>query len=134
MIFATVLIVLVAGIAGGLALRPALDRRRRLRQAYAMARKRRGKTSAPILVDTDPEFVPRDYYLSDRRQRGTLSEGFGLQRRSEDSQEKTTAKKPDPAQFAMPRDYYDRAAPDDEGTLSETYGLRSDDGVGKSNG
>ncbi len=133
MIFTTVLIAFLAGLACGLALRPALDRRRQLRQAYSMARTRRSKTSAPIRVDTDPVFVPRDYYLADRRQRGTLSEEFGLKRRSTDIKEKAVTPEADAAPFAMPRDYYDRNAADDEGTLSETYGLR-DGSTGKSAG
>lgn len=123
MILATAFIAFVAGMACGLAVRPGLDRRRQLRRAYAVARERRRTTSAPLVADADLPAVPRDYYLADRRQRGTLAEGFGLQRRATD-------KAPDPqaeldfSAVPMPRDYYDRQAPDDEGTLSEGYGLR----------
>lgn len=132
MIFVTLLVVFIAGLALGLALRPSLDRRRQLRRAYIMARQRRGKTSAPILLDTDPGLVPRDYYLADRRQRGTLAEDFGLKRRAED-QQAAKQEELDLSNLAMPRDYYDRATPEDEGTLSESYGLR-DDQAGKSAG
>lgn len=132
MIFVTLLVVFIAGLALGLALRPSFDRRRQLRRAYIMARQRRGKTSAPILVDTDPGLVPRDYYLADRRQRGTLAEDFGLKRRAED-QQAAKQEELDLSNLAMPRDYYDRATPEDEGTLSESYGLR-DDQAGKSAG
>ena len=126
MIFVALLVVFIAGLACGLALRPAFDRRRQLRRAYTMARQRRGKTSAPIMVETDPLFVPRDYYLADRRQRGTLAESFGLQRRAEDHPDDAASGlvEPDPDNLAMPRDYYDRVTPDDEGTLAEGYGLR----------
>lgn len=125
MILVTVLLAFAAGIACGLALRPGLDRRRQLRRAYAVARERRRTTAAPLLTETDAPFVPRDYYHTERRQGGTLAENYGLKRRAEDQlvhNEKQTEM--DFPAVSMPRDYYDRETPDDEGTLSEGFGLR----------
>lgn len=116
------LVAFIAGVACGLALRPGLERRRQLRRAYAVARSRRSSTSAPR-IDDEQLPIPRDYYLADRRQRGTLAEDFGLKRRSDDQPDRTQAEL-DLAAVPMPRDYYDRDTPDDEGTLAESYGLR----------
>ncbi|MFZ5722330.1 MAG: hypothetical protein ACOY33_01585 [Pseudomonadota bacterium] len=126
MILAILLVAFIAGLACGLALRPGLDRRRQLRRAYAVARERRRSTLAPLLTDGDLPAVPRDYYHTDRRQGGTLAEGYGLQRRAGDhADNRSTAQTElDFSSVAMPRDYYERETPDDEGTLSEGYGLR----------
>ncbi|MFZ5757850.1 MAG: hypothetical protein ACOY3X_13160 [Pseudomonadota bacterium] len=121
----TALIAFIAGIACGLALRPGFERRRQLRRAYAVARERRKATSAPRIDDGhEHPPAPRDYYLADRRQRGTLAEGFGLQRRAGDDADGTQTEM-DFSAVPMPRDYYERETPDDEGTLAEGYGLRS---------
>lgn len=122
MILVVVLLAFAAGLACGLAMRPVLDRRRQLRRAYAVARGRRQDAGA-AQPSSDVPAVPRDYYLADRRQRGTLSEGFGLKRRAEDRAADAAAEK-DMTTVPMPRDYYDRSTPDDEGTLAEGYGLR----------
>ena len=118
------LLAFFAGILCGLALRPSFDRRRRLHSVYKVIKQRR-RDAAPYVSEESEGFaMPRDYYLADRRQRGTLSEGFGLNRRATDRQ--ATPQEPDTAQLDMllPRDYYERETPDDEGTLSEGYGLR----------
>jgi hypothetical protein len=121
------LLAFVAGIVCGLALRPSFDRRRKLHSVYKIVRQRQ-RSAAPFVAEEDPGFaVPRDYYTADRKERGTLSENFGLKRRAGDrAQEKATAGDPDPSQLEilLPRDYYERETPDDEGLLSEGYGLR----------
>jgi hypothetical protein len=117
------LLAFIAGTACGLALRPALDRRRRLFTVYKIIRQRH-RNAAPYVPDDNAGFaVPRDYYHADRKQRGTLAEGFGLDRRASD---KPAVKEQDAPQMEiqLPRDYYERETPDDEGILSESYGLR----------
>lgn len=120
------LLAFVAGLACGLALRPGLDRKRRLQSVYKAIRARQ-QEAAPYKPETSEGFaMPRDYYLADRRQRGTLSEDFGLRRRAEDKAQLAAVPKEtdDTAGVSLPRDYYERETPDDEGTLSENFGLR----------
>lgn len=117
------LLAFLAGIVCGMALRPSFDRRRKLHSVYKIVRQRQ-RNAAPLVAEENAGFaVPRDYYLADRKERGTLAEGFGLNRRSTDRQ---PGKEPDAAQLdiQLPRDYYERETPDDEGLLSEGYGLR----------
>lgn len=120
------LLAFIAGIACGLALRPTLDRRRRLRTVYKAIRVRRQDAAPYVQEESEGYAVPRDYYHADRRQRGTLAEDFGLRRRAEDRVEsKATSDASDAsAEVPLPRDYYERETPDDEGILSEGYGLR----------
>lgn len=117
------LLAFFTGILCGLALRPSFDRRRRLHSVYKVIKQRRRDAAPYVAEDSEGFAMPRDYYAADRRQRGTLAEGFGLNRRSTDRQ---PAQEPEPSQIEMnlPRDYYERETPDDEGTLSEGYGLR----------
>lgn len=65
--------------------------------------------------------MPRDYYAAAARERGSLAEGFGLKGQPAGKQNPA---EPDLATAPMPRDYYERETPDDEGILSEGYGLR----------
>lgn len=111
------------GIACGYTLRPHVDRRRRIRAAIAQLRanQRTVPATQPRPVDAAQELpMPRDYYAAGARERGSLAEGFGLKATSPG---KGTAE-PDLAVAPVPRDYYEREAPDDEGILSEGYGLR----------
>lgn len=121
------LLAFVAGTVCGMALRPSFDRRRKLHSVYKIVRQRQ-RNAAPFVAEENPGFaVPRDYYTADRKERGTLSENFGLNRRATDRvPEKTAAGEPDQAQLEilLPRDYYERETPEDEGLLSEGYGLR----------
>lgn len=121
------LLAFVAGIVCGMALRPSFDRRRKLHSVYKIVRQRQ-RNAAPFVAEEDPGFaMPRDYYTADRKERGTLSEGFGLNRRAGDrSPERSAASEPESTQLEilLPRDYYERETPDDEGLLSEGYGLR----------
>ena len=109
------------GLACGLALRPLMDRRRRLNLAIAQVRSRQVASLAQPAVPGDlPELaMPRDYYTD--RERGSLTEGFGLRGTAGEAQ---PAGEPDLSAVPMPRDYYERETPDDEGILSEGYGLR----------
>lgn len=124
MLIVTVLLAFLAGIACGLALRPGLDRRRRIRSAYAAARARRaGKpVESSDAAPQDAFAMPRDYYLADRKERGSLAEGFGLKAAAGSA---VAGTEPDPAQIPLPRDYYERETPEDEGILSEGFGLKS---------
>lgn len=124
----TVLIVFlafIAGIACGLALRPGLDRKRRLHTVYKAIRARRQDAAPYVMEDAEGYAMPRDYYQADRRQRGSLAEDFGLRRRAGDQVAEAAASADKPlTDVQLPRDYYERETPDDEGLLSEGYGLR----------
>lgn len=119
-----VLVSLVAGFLVGYALRPRLEQRRRLRRLLSAAARR--SDEAPDIATQSEYVLPRDYYLADRSGRGSLAEGFGLQRRATDQ---PAAGSPlqaelDLSRIPVPRDYYERETPEDEGILSEGYGLR----------
>lgn len=119
------LIVFVAGIACGLALRPTFDRRRRVKYAYAMARERRAarREEAAAAAEEAPVAMPRDYYSADRNARGSLGESFGLKSGVHTARTAETGE-PEITPVSMPRDYYERETPDDEGILSESFGLK----------
>lgn len=128
--FATLFFVFLAGLVCGLALRPQVDRQRKLRSLYrSLALRQQG--NAPSAAEGAPAqgfAMPRDYYLSENRERGTLSEGFGLHRDLHRDTSRTesapTGGRSEPADVSLPRDYYERETPEDEGLLSEGYGLR----------
>lgn len=120
MIVLYVLPAFVIGLLIGLLLRPSLDRRRQ--QLRSKARFLLSISDASDIATQSEFSLPPDYYHSDRRQPGTLSEGFGLRRRATDHAD--AAQTELDLSASMPRDYYDRQTPDDEGTLSESYGLR----------
>lgn len=126
MLIAITLLAFAAGIACGLALRPGLDRRRRVRSAYAAARARRAATrpAEAATGDVDGLPVPRDYYAAAARERGSLAEGFGLKGATAG----TPPVEPDPSAIPLPRDYYERETPEDEGLLSEGFGLKRSGG------
>ena len=122
MLIVTVLLAFLAGIACGLALRPGLDRRRRLRSAYAAVRARRTEQAQEPGEAPAGEFtMPRDYYLAGKKERGSLAEGFGLKGGNGTA---AAGAEPDPAKIPLPRDYYERETPEDEGILSEGFGLK----------
>ena len=122
MIIFTVLLAFIAGLACGLALRPGLDRRRKLRSAYAAVRARRaGDPQTREIEPSGESSMPRDYYLAGRRERGSLAEGFGLKGAAAST---TPDVELDPSRIPMPRDYYERETPEDEGILSEGFGLK----------
>lgn len=111
----------IAGLGMGYAIRPQVERRRRIRLAIAQLRARQGSGLATTR-DAGAELpeIPRDYYTAAASERGSLAEGFGLK-----SLSGTHAHaEPDLASAPVPRDYYERETPDDEGILSEGYGLR----------
>ena len=117
------LLAFAAGLVAGLALRPVLDRRRRLSLAIAQVRSRQVNNLAQPVAGSELPPVPRDYYLATARERGSLAEGFGLRGGSVATADATQGEL-DLASLPMPRDYYERETPDDEGILSEGYGLR----------
>ncbi|MFP5383286.1 MAG: hypothetical protein ACLGHG_04370 [Gammaproteobacteria bacterium] len=119
-----VVIAFFAGLACGYTLRPHVDRRRRIRAAIAQLRASQlaPPGSQPRPADSAQELpMPRDYYAAGARERGSLAEGFGLKGQPAGKQ---NSAEPDLATAPMPRDYYERETPDDEGILSEGYGLR----------
>lgn len=123
MTLVTALLAFLAGIACGLALRPGLDRRRKLRRAFRAARVKR-VSQEQLQPRIEGEFVmPRDYYLAGRKERGSLAEGFGLKASAATGGADKHAD-PDPSRIPTPRDYYERETPEDEGLLSEGFGLK----------
>ncbi|MFZ5698185.1 MAG: hypothetical protein ACOY9J_05620 [Pseudomonadota bacterium] len=121
MLIVIVLLAFVAGLACGLALRPGIDRRLRLRRLLKSARARRTTVDPEEKIATQSEHVlPRDYYLAGKKERGSLAEGFGLKT----APAAATGTEPDVAKTPMPRDYYERDSPEDVGTLSESFGLK----------
>lgn len=121
MLIVIVLLAFVAGLACGLALRPGIDRRLRLRRLLKSARARRAAVApAPAITTPGEHVLPRDYYLAGKKERGSLAEGFGLKT----APAAATGTEPDAAKIPMPRDYYERDTPDDAGTLSESFGLK----------
>ncbi len=121
MLIVIVLLVFVAGLACGLALRPGIDRRLRLRRLLKSARARRAAVDpVPAIATPSEHALPRDYYLAGKKERGSLAEGFGLKV----APATTTGTEPDVAKIPMPRDYYERDTPEDAGTLAEGFGLK----------
>ncbi len=122
MLIVIALLAFVAGLACGLALRPGIDRRLRLRRLLKSARARRAAVDPVPAIATPNEhaLLPRDYYLAGKKERGSLAEGFGLKA----APAATTSTEPDVAKIPMPRDYYERDTPEDAGTLSESFGLK----------
>ncbi len=124
MTLVTALLAFIAGIACGLALRPGLDRRRKLRRAFRAARVKR-VSQEQLQPQIEGEFVmPRDYYLAGRKERGSLAEGFGLKSAAGGAAGAGKQADPDPSRIPTPRDYYERETPEDEGLLSEGFGLK----------
>lgn len=118
-----VLAAFITGLVCGYTFRPHVDRRRRIRAAIAQLRasQRTVTGTQARSPDSDQDLpMPRDYYSAGARERGSLAEGFGLKGHPAG---KKNAAEPDEAGAPVPRDYYERETPDDEGILSEGYGL-----------